>query len=221
MRVLAVTAHPDDETLGAGGTLLTHRDRGDELHWLVVTRAFEPRWSEAHVARQRECVDAMAKRYGVAALHWPGLPSGRLDDVGFESVIDPIAQVVRQVAPHRIYTVGAADVHTDHGIVFQALLTSVKSFARPAALAKILAYEVLSSTDVFPAARAHAFTPNAFCDVSETLEEKLEIMSLLPDELHEPPGPRSLDSIRALGRYRGSTIGVRYAEAFEQVFEVF
>ena len=197
-----------------------HRAYGHELHWLVLTRAFEPRWSEAHVARQRECVDAMAKRYGVAALHWPGLPSGRLDDLGFEAVIDPIARVVREVDPHRIYTVGGRDVHTDHAVVFRALLSAVKSFARPPSLTKLLSYEVISSSDVYPAARGGSFTPNSFCDVSATFEEKLEIMALLPDELHEPPGPRSLDSIRALGRYRGSTIGVAYAEAFEQVFEV-
>ncbi len=46
-------------------------------------------------------------------------------------------------------------------------------------------------------------------------------MSVFKSELHEPPLPRSLESIRALARYRGSAIGVDYAEAFQLVFEAF
>ena len=36
MRVLAVGAHPADVELGCGGALLAHRDRGDEIHLLVL-----------------------------------------------------------------------------------------------------------------------------------------------------------------------------------------
>ena len=36
-KVLIVSPHPDDETLGAGGTLLQHQQRGDEIHCLLMT----------------------------------------------------------------------------------------------------------------------------------------------------------------------------------------
>ena len=36
-KVVVVTPHPDDETLGCGGTLLKHSEDGDELYWLIVT----------------------------------------------------------------------------------------------------------------------------------------------------------------------------------------
>jgi len=36
-RVLIVAVHPDDETLGCGGTLLKHKANGDEIHWLICT----------------------------------------------------------------------------------------------------------------------------------------------------------------------------------------
>ena len=39
--VLAIAPHPDDETLGFGGTLLRHRADGDEIHWLIVTAMSE------------------------------------------------------------------------------------------------------------------------------------------------------------------------------------
>ena len=37
MKVLVIAPHPDDETLGCGGTLFRHRHEGDELYWVIVT----------------------------------------------------------------------------------------------------------------------------------------------------------------------------------------
>ena len=39
MRVLVVAPHPDDETLGCGGTLLRHKNEGDMIYWNIVTSA--------------------------------------------------------------------------------------------------------------------------------------------------------------------------------------
>ena len=36
-KVLIIAVHPDDETLGCGGTLLKHKSNGDEIHWLICT----------------------------------------------------------------------------------------------------------------------------------------------------------------------------------------
>ena len=36
-KILVVATHPDDETLGCGGTLLKHKANKDEIHWLICT----------------------------------------------------------------------------------------------------------------------------------------------------------------------------------------
>ena len=36
-RVLVLAVHPDDETLGCGGTLFKHKSNNDEIHWLIAT----------------------------------------------------------------------------------------------------------------------------------------------------------------------------------------
>ena len=36
-KVLVIAVHPDDETLGCGGTLLKHKANGDDIYWLIVT----------------------------------------------------------------------------------------------------------------------------------------------------------------------------------------
>jgi hypothetical protein len=85
---------------------------------------------------------------------------------------------------------------------------------------RILSYEILSSTDAAPASNARSFVPNVYVDISKFIDRKLEIMSMYKTEVHEYPMPRSLDTIRALARLRGSTIGAEYAEAFSLVREV-
>ena len=51
--VLVIAPHPDDETLGCGGTLLRHLDQGDDVHWLIVTSVREEDgWSPAYVAEK-------------------------------------------------------------------------------------------------------------------------------------------------------------------------
>ncbi|HHA19586.1 MAG TPA: PIG-L family deacetylase, partial [Methylophaga sp.] len=40
MRILTISAHPDDETLGCGGTLLKHQASGDSVYWLIVTQTY-------------------------------------------------------------------------------------------------------------------------------------------------------------------------------------
>ena len=45
-KILVISTHPDDETLGMGGTLLKKRDGGDVLYWMIVTSAHGPSWDE-------------------------------------------------------------------------------------------------------------------------------------------------------------------------------
>ncbi len=59
-RILVVATHPDDETLGCGGTILRHKNEGDEVHWLIVTNYSEN--DDAYITRQKEIQD-VAKAY--------------------------------------------------------------------------------------------------------------------------------------------------------------
>ena len=54
--VLVITPHPDDETLGCGGTLLRHIAEGDKVYWLIGTTLTEERGfnSERINIRQKE-----------------------------------------------------------------------------------------------------------------------------------------------------------------------
>jgi LmbE family N-acetylglucosaminyl deacetylase len=221
MRVLVIAPHPDDETLGCGASLLKHKSRGDTLSWLVATRGHEPHWSSETLARKETEIENVSRAYGFEKTVRLNFPTIKLDAVPFEELIASLRQAIAETAPELVYLNHFGDVHSDHRVLFEATMAVIKPFyGGQHGVKKVLSYEVLSSTDAMPTNPARAFAPNIFTDVSQFLEKKLEIMSLYGSELQPFPLPRALDSIRALARFRGATIGVEFAEAFMLVREV-
>jgi len=221
LRILAISAHPDDETLGCGGTLLNHKKKGDELHWLIVTKAFQPKWSEATVLAKEQEVNIVAESYGFESVHNLRMPPASLDRVPKLDIIQGACDTLDRVRPAIIYVVHDGDVHTDHHDVFVALFSSVKSFyMNKWGVKRILSYETLSSTEAAPPQHYRSFNPNVYVNISPFLEKKIEIMNLYSSEIHSDLMPRGPSAIKALARYRGATIAVEYAEAFMLIREI-
>lgn len=222
MKILVIAPHPDDETLGCGGSLLRHRAEGDEIHWVVVTSAFEPQWSSQVIAAKISEIEAVKEAYGMQSVQRLSFPTTRLDRVPESELIDGLREAIEKVRPDIVYLIHDGDVHTDHRAIFTAALSVLKTFyMKKWGVRKILSYETLSSTDAAPPQHYRAFVPNVYADVSPFIERKIEIMNLYASEVHADPMPRGPSAIRALARYRGASIGVEYAEAFMLIREVF
>jgi len=215
MRVLVIAPHPDDETLGCGGTLLKHIAAGDSVFWVVVTKAYEPRWPAEDIERRERQIEKVSAAYGFAKKFRLSFPAARLDTLPLEDLMHTFNEIVAEAKPDWIYTVHAGDVHSDHRVVFEATMSAVKSFnSANKGVSRLLSYETISSTDATPPRPSTVFLPNVYCDITPFLERKLEIMSLYESEVHPYPLPRALESIRALARFRGATVAAEYAEAF-------
>jgi LmbE family N-acetylglucosaminyl deacetylase len=221
MRILVIAPHPDDETLGCGGSLLKHKSNGDSLSWLIATRGHEPQWSAELLERKETEIANVSAAYGFENTFRLSFPTIKLDTIPLDEIIVAIRDAVTDCKPDVVYLNHFGDVHSDHRVVFEATLAVLKPFySGKHGVKKILSYEVLSSTDAAPLNPARIFVPNVFNDVTDFWEKKLEIMALYESELQEYPLPRALDSLRALGRVRGATIGAEFAEAFMLVREV-
>lgn len=221
MKVLIISTHPDDETLGCGGTILKHRDRKDELYWLIVTETFEPQWTRENIEQRSREVEKVSAFYGIKEYFKLGLLATQLDTIPKSKLIDKVRQIIERIEPDVVYVVNRFDIHTDHQAVFDAVMIVLKPFITRFNIQRILCYETLSSTEAAPAFIERAFVPNVYSDITNYLEEKLKVMSIYESEIQAYPLPRSLDSIKALARFRGATIGVEYAEAFMLVREIF
>ena len=219
MRILAIAPHPDDETLGCGGTLLKHKAAGDQISWCVVTEAREPDVTQDFLQRREVEIETVAAAYGFERVIKLGLPTTLLDSLPLNHVIKGLRGAIEETKPDCIYLNHAIDIHSDHRVIFSAAMSAVKAFYTSThGVKRILSYEVLSSTDAAPAS---VFAPTVFSDITPYIERKIEIMSQYTAELQPYPLPRSAETIRALAKFRGASVGVEYAEAFVLVRDVF
>ena len=129
-------------------------------------------------------------------------------------MVPEISAVFSEVKPEIIYTLNRSDAHSDHRIIFDAVMSCTKSFRYPY-IKQVLMYECISETEFAPALAEKAFLPNYFVDITKYMDKKNEAMRVFESELGEHPFPRSLDNIRALAHFRGASVGVQYAEAFQ------
>jgi LmbE family N-acetylglucosaminyl deacetylase len=132
------------------------------------------------------------------------------------AMIPKISKVFHEVQPEIIYTLNRSDAHSDHRYISDAVMACTKSFRYPF-IKKVLMYECISETEFAPAFHEKVFIPNYFVDISAYMDKKLAIMRIFESELAAPPFPRSEENILALARFRGSSVGCHYAEAFQVV----
>jgi len=213
-RVLVIAPHPDDETLGCGGTILRHVAEGDEVHWCIVTAMHSgDGWPLDRIHRREQEISAVSSAFRFASTTILGFRAGRLDEHPMADVVSGFGGVLDRISPDVLYLPHRADAHSDHRISFAAAVAASKIFRRPG-LARILSYETISETDVVPAGSPEPFRPEFFVDIQEELEPKLSILSLYEGEILPPPFPRSLEAVRAQALLRGGQCGCPAAEAF-------
>ena len=218
MRILVIAPHPDDETLGCGGTLFRHKKEEEELFWLIVTGISESfGWAASAVKKRDQEIESVKQKYGFADVFNFGLPTTQLDTIPLSDLIGKFADVYKKVKPEVIYIPFAFDVHTDHQIIGKAMLSTIKWFRYPY-IQKVLMYETPSETE-FNFIEQRKFSPNVFVDISDFLDDKIETMKIYKSEMGEFPFPRSETTMRSLAAFRGSQSGFKAAETFELVYE--
>lgn len=213
--VIVISAHPDDETLGVGGTILRHVANGDNVYWLIVTNIFEQQgFSKEKVESRQVEIRQVEKLFGIYKTFLLNYPTMTLSSSSLISMVPVISSIFLEVKPEIIYTLNRSDAHSDHRVIFDAVMACSKSFRYPF-IKQILMYECISETEFAPALSEKAFLPNYFVDITNFLETKNEIMKVFDSEIGEHPFPRSFENIKALAHFRGASVGVKYAEAFQ------
>ena len=206
-KVLVVSAHPDDETLGVGGILLRHRDRGDDVYWVLFTYQM-PGMYKKIVNLRRRYIDDIAGRFGMVN-YWIGeFFSTELVNTDINRLLEFVEPIVKKIKPDIVYTVGPYDIHTDHKAVFNVMSVLSKPVY---GVSQFYIYEIPSSTN-WAIPWINQYKPLVYVDIEKYIEEKLEILSLFEDQIFPYPHARSLEAVRAYAMYRGSSIGLKYAE---------
>jgi len=213
-KILVIAPRPMDETLGAGGTILKHAANGDELHWLILTKPEESKWGKEKIERNIKEVTKVAEIYKFRSFRRLNFLQDSLDGDKLKELVEIIKGTFELIKPNIIYLPLGNTLNDDYYIAFKASLKALESFKIK--IQKILCYEVVSYLDFV----SEAVNPNVYTDVSEFIDNKLEIMNLYEEEVQGYPMPKSTESIRSLAKVRGATIGTEYAEAFMLIKEI-
>ena len=215
MNIVVVSPHPDDETLGAGGTLLRYKREGHKIFWINVTDVQENQgWDIEFIERRKTQIDNICKFYGFEGFYNLKFMPAKLESIDKDLIIKRISECFQEIQPEWIILPDGNDAHSDHKIVFESCMACSKIFRYPY-IKKITTMEIVSETDF--GNMDHPFSPNYFVDISDYMNDKIKATKIYDTELKEPPFPRSVEVIKALGTIRGGMSGVRYAEAYRMI----
>lgn len=222
--VLVIAAHPDDEILGEAGTIRRLADEGICCRALIIAEGLTSRAAKrndcnlSELEKLQDDARASAEIVGYQTIDFCGLPDNRLDSMDLLDIVKIISGYIDKYKPDTVFTHHHGDLNIDHRIVCEAVLTACRP-VNEYTVKRIYAFETPSSTE-WNYIYENPFRPNVYFDVSSTIQAKLQGMKCYSSENTVFPHPRSPEALIALAEFRGSNVGMKYAEAFMLLREV-
>jgi LmbE family N-acetylglucosaminyl deacetylase len=219
--VLVVSAHPDDEALGFGGTAHRLTANGVRVHSAILVGDAEVRGNRPET---EQLVADAEKAHELLGMEPPILghfPNIQLNTVPHLDLVQFIENAIRRVEPDVIVAVHPGDINNDHHQVSLACQAAARlpqrqPEVRP--ISALLFMEVLSSTE-WSIASGPQFRPTVFFEIGRAgLEAKLQALDAYRGVMRHYPHPRSREAVSALATVRGSESGLVLAESFEVGF---
>ena len=225
-KILVVVAHPDDEVLGCGASIAKWAAAGDSVYILIMAEGVTSRDKVRDRNIKSKELSMLAKSaqqacdiLGAKSVKLLDFPDNRMDSIDLLDVIKAVEKELNSLEPDTVVTHHGGDLNIDHRIVHEAVITACRpqpnNFIR-----RILAFEVPSSTEWQAPSLSTAFQPNWFEDVSGTIEYKINALNIYKTEMREWPHARSIDSVKYLSYWRGSSVGCKMAEAMLLIREM-
>lgn len=196
MNILAIGAHPDDIEIGCGGLLIKAARNGHSVYLYNLTQGEKA----GNPEERTEELKKSAKYMGAKALFIDKFCDTNLSLTS--DLINHIESCINICNPDLIITHPMTDTHHDHRAVAEATIEAGRS------VSNILSYEM-------PLTKG--FEPHLYYDISDTMNGKLELLSLFQSQSHkfflESKAIRGLAQYRALQSRLGSEIV--YSESFQ------
>lgn len=225
-RTLIIAAHPDDEVLGCGGSIVRLVEEGEEVFALILGEGITSRYTPERNNFDLKSLEKLKENsrqasyiLGIQELFFFNLPDNRFDTIPLLEIIKIIESIILTVKPETIFTHHGGDLNIDHLITHRATLTAARPISGHV-VKTIYSYEVPSSTEWSFGQFGNTFKPNVFIDIEKTLQKKIEAMLCYETEVKKFPHPRSPEALKAIARRWGSVVGREAVEAFELIREI-
>lgn len=148
LRLLAVFAHPDDESFGVGGTLARYAAEGIEVHLACATRGEAGGVGDPPLCRREELgklreeeLRAATLALGVRSVRFLDCVDGRLDSCPRPKLVGDVVAAIRELRPQVVITFGPDGVsgHPDHVTIGRVATEAVAMAGDPAVFPEQLA----------------------------------------------------------------------------------
>jgi LmbE family N-acetylglucosaminyl deacetylase len=232
MNILIVSAHPDDEIIGMGGTL-KKLSKKNNVNVLFLADGITARKqsgftnsNEYDVTEKQKKImnieiekrkiharDAL-KFLGIKNLKFLDLPDNELDLVPFLKIVKEIEKEIIKTKCDTIFTHHYNDLNIDHRFAYEASITAARPL-KNSHIKSVISFEAISSSDW---RQPYSFKPNLFIDISKELPQKIKALEAYKNEIQKFPHPRSKEALKSSAKRWGSLYGYNAAEAFEIVY---
>jgi LmbE family N-acetylglucosaminyl deacetylase len=212
--VLIIAAHPDDEVLGCGGSIAKFSKEGIKVTVAFLADGESSRGNSKNyddlILNRRQNAKKALNILGCNSIEFLDYPDNRLDSIDLLTIVKSVETLIDKYKPYTIFTHFQNDLNIDHQITHKAVMTA----CRPQpnfCVKKMFFFEVPSSTEWNT---GESFIPNYYIDITTTLNAKIKSLGHYKTEMRKYPHPRSIKAIENLAHYRGSSVGLKTAEAF-------
>lgn len=222
MKYLVVIAHPDDEVLGAGGSIYKLVQHGNTVEVCILSSKAAARMFRRSDDELESDMLNSFERIGISKAYKENFPNIKFNNVNHLELVQFIEKTIIESKPDIVITHHPADVNNDHLHTSMACQAAVRLFQRQPKYKPIneLWYmEVPSSTEWCLNTGMSKFEPNLFIEIGEDgVEKKIEALSDYDGVMRDFPHPRSREALTGLAAHRGAQSGCNYAEAFQLAF---
>jgi N-acetylglucosamine malate deacetylase 1 len=214
LSVLVIAPHPDDETLGVGGTMAKLVASGHDVTVATVSGHLPPLYPVGVYEETEEEARAAYKILGVSKQSFLKIPATFVGNEPVHVLNQRMLTIVRDARPD-VVLLPYPDRHVDHRIIFESAMVATRPVADGVGIRLVAAYETLSETHWNAAHIEPNFVPNMIVDISDFIELKLQALACYRSQIPPFPGPRSLKAVESLATFRGTQAGFGFGEAFQ------
>ncbi|MBR3290716.1 MAG: PIG-L family deacetylase [Bacteroidales bacterium] len=205
-RILVISPHADDEILGCGGYLASQRDKGSEIHIAYATIGIKGDPIK-DAGRKVEAAE-VCKRLHASHQILIENSDGELDMVPTRFFVSQYDALFDSFQPDELF-INYPSWHQDHKKVYDSAMAALRF--RKGFMPRFIAlyeYPFILSRNINVGGGLW------YHDISDSLDEKIEIFSIYRSQIKQEPSPLNPEGIRQLAMVRGTECCVKYAELF-------
>lgn len=223
IKVMVVTAHPDDAEFGCGGTIATWAAEGREIIYVICTNGDKgssdlTMTSERLAVIREEEQRCAAAMLGVKEVIFLGYPDGSLEDSpGFR---DKIVRLVRLHRPNIVITMEPnrkSIQHRDHRITGTVALDAVFPYARDHLSYPEHLAEGLMPHKVEEVLLTGSESPDFWVDITDNFSKKITALRCHVSQVGSTSEKDLEERMRNWAKWNGESQGMALAEAFRRI----